>query len=333
MKSHHQWPEHWQPRSLGNSNNHPNISPLITLEKKPNEQWEPADPDQLLDALTYLKAGNWGSLQRLALQVNQDAYYPLELARSLSSLGHIELETDDEGRLIGWALAPKCLVIGASGIESFMTGSRSTKDLEWLDQVAIEVGATVYTSKTGTNLPSRVGLTGLNIDVILRLTELANDPVLQNLPGTILRESKPLHEVLHHLPIHDVGTGVSVRKFNVKTLTWEEDVYRQGETGAYQFGNWRRWYAYDDGSDLRRAEFQVVKHLAARSEGRPLISYENQISELRVPLGCELPGIYDRAATLCSGISATQHQDRPNIKVYRDVPESVAATIFNNIYG
>lgn len=332
IKPHHQWPEHWTPRSTAISTASSEIAPLLTPNKLPIGEWKPADPDQMLDTLTYLGEGNWGSFQRLALQVNQDPNYPIDLARTLSSLGHIELEVDDNWSITSWSLAPKCLVFNSSGTAAFLTGARSAIDLEWLDSLAEYSGTDVFTSATGEGIPSQVGLTNLDTESIDRMRESAGEHIYEDLSLRIALTAQPLSEAITLLPPYEISEGVSAYKFNVQTLGWEEEVYRPGQIGAYRFGRWRRWYAFDDGDVLRRAEYQVVKHLAAKSEGRPLISYENKLDELRVPLGAELPGIYDRAATLASGVPASKHPDSPWVEVYREIPENLATAIFSQLY-
>ncbi len=66
---------------------------------------------------------------------------------------------------------------------------------------------------------------------------------------------------------------------------------------------------------------QLIKHLDALAAGRPLMAYDAERSCLQVPLGADLPGLYGRAAVLCSG--------RPPEKVgrlvlYHHVPADVA---------
>jgi hypothetical protein len=70
---------------------------------------------------------------------------------------------------------------------------------------------------------------------------------------------------------------------------------------------------------------RIVKHLAALDAQASLMSYSVAERSLAVPLGCELPGILERAAVLCSA--------RPPIKLngqrrYDGVTEDVARTIW-----
>ena len=46
---------------------------------------------------------------------------------------------------------------------------------------------------------------------------------------------------------------------------------------------------------------QLIKHLAARHAGRAMLAYHPERHFLAVPLGADLPGLYGRAAVLCSG--------------------------------
>ena len=55
---------------------------------------EDADFDLLIDALTWLGGGSWDSFARLASQIDDSPWFPMEAARDLSALGHLDIELD-----------------------------------------------------------------------------------------------------------------------------------------------------------------------------------------------------------------------------------------------
>ena len=71
------------------------------------------------------------------------------------------------------------------------------------------------------------------------------------------------------------------------------------------------------------ATVQLSKHLAARRSGRALLAYSPDQQVLAVPLGADLPGLYGRAAVLCSGRLPIP-DEKQRVLLYHDVPQRVA---------
>jgi hypothetical protein len=101
------------------------------------------------------------------------------------------------------------------------------------------------------------------------------------------------------------------------------------EPGAYRVNLRGIVYFYVGHADLlsgvgRSGDARMVKHLAARDVASPLVSYSEIDRALLVPLGCELPGLLERAAVLCSGRAPQRRsgQRRYN-NIRRDVAESI----------
>src|SRR5690606_23440300 len=72
--------------------------------------------------------------------------------------------------------------------------------------------------------------------------------------------------------------------------------------------SWTWSYAVLDAELLERGmqrccDYRLVKHLAAAASGLPLISYDESQKILSVPLGAELPWLYERAVVLESGLA------------------------------
>jgi hypothetical protein len=55
-------------------------------------------------------------------------------------------------------------------------------------------------------------------------------------------------------------------------------------------------------------------------------AYHATTSSLLVPLGADLPGLYGRAAVLCSGRAPTRLSKTP-VLCYHDVPPEIAGAI------
>jgi hypothetical protein len=100
--------------------------------------------------------------------------------------------------------------------------------------------------------------------------------------------------------------------------------------GAYRIGRYAAKYFVRTGADvaagtLARASVSLAKHFAASSlTGRSLLAYASHARTLVVPLGALLPGMYERAVVLDSGVPPQKVRGR---HVYRDVSEDVATRI------
>jgi hypothetical protein len=79
---------------------------------------------------------------------------------------------------------------------------------------------------------------------------------------------------------------------------------------------------------LRRGEVRLVKYLAAAAQSRPLLAYNENQRALTVPLGAELPWLFDRAAVLCSGI---RPQRDGGLVTYFGIPSAIAAAIWSRV--
>jgi hypothetical protein len=73
------------------------------------------------------------------------------------------------------------------------------------------------------------------------------------------------------------------------------------------------------------ADFSFVKHAAAQElSGRTLMAYSERDRQLVTPLGAALPGLYERAVTLETGLPGFVQRD---FVVYRDVPGDLAGRL------
>src|SRR5690606_3837464 len=98
----------------------------------------------------------------------------------------------------------------------------------------------------------------------------------------------------------------------------------------YRVGRFASEYFYRTHGDLDDGtaaigDVYLIKHAAAADlANRPLIAWSRDSRELAVPLGASLPGLYQRAAVLCSGRAPER---RRNYMVYMSIPERVASRL------
>jgi hypothetical protein len=310
-------------------NDLPSIEPGFTPKRSPIEEWKPTNGDTLLDALTYLKKGDWKDFQTLASFVNNETYFPDQLARDLDAMGHIELQIGEDRNYVGWATAPTTLVVDSSRSAIFMTGSRSREDIQWLKWLSSEFGGSVETSGQSYGRPSWIGITKLSEEQIQNIRVEILEKLSSSVPELLLEHTEYLSSLLENLPVIEYGSQQCDR-FDPSTCKNEEYEYVPSRTGAYRFGPYKKVWAFDDGKYLRQCDWRTAKHLAAWKSKQPLIGFEKMSGQLRVPLGAELPGIFGRVATLCSGYAPIKHE---SYTLYRGVPEHIASGIFHRLYG
>jgi hypothetical protein len=71
-----------------------------------------------------------------------------------------------------------------------------------------------------------------------------------------------------------------------------------------------------------------VKHLAAAEQGKTLLKFDSESNFLSVPVGCNLPGLFGRAAVLEGGLLPHISSGR---LVYQAISEEFAEMIINKL--
>ena len=286
--------------------------------------------DDLLDALTFAQRGLWPSFHRLASQVDDAPWFPIESARLFSALGHIDLALDSVTlRPKAWAISPPTLAVLGDGRAAVLCGARWPELTDRVVEDAEAIGGITERVETE-NAPTTVLIRGLDVQDLRLVAESVRGAsplsvAVTDSAGAQLVEQLPtlgaLAASLPTTPWLDVPSEI----FDVSTGRWRS-VDHPTLPGAYRVGT-RPWtFAWRPAVDdqLRVGDSRVVKHLAGAALGRALLSYDRASQTLTTPLGAALPGLYERAAVLCSGLPPTR---RAGSVCYELVPESVADAI------
>ena len=292
------------------------------------------DYDGLLEACCTLGAGSWPQFQLLARQVSGDPWFPHEAVQLLSSLGHVDVEWDSVTVTPErWAVSPPVIVTTGPG-NAFLAGYRSSKTSSTLERL-VGQHAGAYAAFPQAEGPTSYQISGLNLESI---TEVAD---------TLSREStaqwsivdRPSRSIAYSLPaladVAKLGREASLPQgaepFDVQKAGWSATAIARGE-GLYRSNGMPRTYYLKNQDDCRRVPYRVGKHLAGVGSGRVLLAYDARTQRLECPLGAQLPGLYERAVVLASGLPP--EVDLPNRKVtYREVPNDVAQTIASRVSG
>lgn len=291
-----------------------------------------ADYDVMLDALTYARSGSWAAFSRLAKQVDSNPWFPIESARLLESLGHIEvLRGDSHVRPDSWTIAPTTVVFLPAQDHAILVGGRGSAFLSKTREVLIDLGGSMEVSRSQTG-PVRVVLRGFKCQDtadVAELLEFETDVEVRGVVGPaeiLATRLRPLSEVADCLLTFDAPQA-AIQWFHHDSNQWVR-TERVDRIGAYRFLTRPVIYGVArSGSqrDLLMADNRWAKWIAALFAGARVLGYNARERVLEARLGAGLPGLYERAAVLSSGKPPREMSDG---KIhYHDIPPKLAGLL------
>lgn len=285
-----------------------------------------------VDALVHVGGGAYSQLERVALQVEGSSLFVDTFTRALEHLGHIEVQRDARLEPDQWCMAPAYLAQLVGG-GFLLTGKWQPRVLAALAESAAEVGGRLRRESSSTGPDTFIlddvdDATANNLAVVWGVGVVseggpAGPAMLRTLPS--------LGELAFALPRIPIPGARRIRRFDPFSASWCAVPFAD-VPGAYRLdSSFASIDLYRDEHDVAAGEgaagtVHLIKHLEARRIGRPLIAYDRETRQLAVPLGADLPGLYGRAATLCSGRPPTSLPSRRCL-VYRDVPPGFAENL------
>lgn len=293
--------------------------------------------DNLLDALTFSRRGSWLEFKRLASQIDDSPWFPIESARMLSALGHIELSLDRHTmRPSSWSISPSTLALLPNGVDAILCGARWPELLERIQEDTEAIGGSVEFANNGLG-PQTIVVRHLDQQGLRLVTKSTTDALTDTLPfqfqltltekaGIKLAQQLPvLRDIAKVLPT----ISPSERQadfFDINSGKWKHNNDHAQSPGAYRITTYPWTFAWRSklNNELRVGDSRVVKYLAGADLQTPLLAYDQPNKRLIAPLGAALPGLYERAVVLCSGFlpKANKH-----LLYYESVPEVVASVI------
>jgi hypothetical protein len=301
-----------------------------TLARRiPDPQTLPQGFDLLLDALTYARAGRWPLFERLAQQISDEPWFALECGRLFSALGHVDVVVDlASGRPRAWTIRPPTLVVTAAG--AVLTGGRPQGLVNVLEEEVRSLGGElVQIAHAGA--PATIRLHGLgDYAAVEELARVARDAAGTSLAvddrgGHGLALALPrLADVAAALPAFD-WPNVETERFHFASNKW----VRESLTGpgAYRFLTRPVRFGALTDRRLVAGDSRLVKWLSAPPLEGALLAYEPRSKTLLCRLGAQLPGLYERAAVLCSGSPPEKRAD--GSVAYADVPHETATALYD----
>lgn len=304
----------------------PRTSPGIDVSRLPKVRRTIADWNVAVDALIHVGRGSLSSLERVGLQIDGSRLFVDDFMRGLEAQGDLEIKRGEKLQPDEWEISPAYLAELTNG-EYLLTGCWSRSARKELTDAAARIGGEVRAINE-TRGPTVHLLRGLAADQVEIIAAAAGVQIALAASERMLRALPPLGHLEAALPRIPMPGARRILRFEVTSASWEPTAYA-AEPGAYRLETeFMTTDVFRSVNDIDRGEAalgtpQLTKHLAARLDGRPLIASDIGRSQLVVPLGADLPGLYGRAAVLASGRLPTPVPER-RILVYHAIDTPVA---------
>ncbi|MGP5124263.1 hypothetical protein ACTXJU_15475 [Glutamicibacter ardleyensis] len=263
------------------------------------------DVRPLLDAMIYLGEGSRKDFSTLARQLEDSALFERQLLMSLEALAFIEVERDQDLEIISWESAYQCI----AGLEDdtwLMVGPWSEGLVEEVKEEIENFGGKVNMLESGPVDILRIA--GMSREVLVTAVEdYVDEGRITHRSARKLAETlPPLSKLIDDLSRVQFPFAPVYEYFLLERAEWVESeianipgLYRLPR--VFGSGYYLRTTADIEKGTGARVWAELGKHLAANILDRPLIAYDANSQQLRVPLGAELPGLYGRVAVTSSG--------------------------------
>lgn len=299
--------------------------PKVHIERLPPRVTE-VPMAACLDALIHIGGGTESAFERVATQADGSSLFTDDLLRSLEVVGQIDVQRDERCQPVHWEVPPAHLA-GLSDGRFVLRGVWSGTGMATFAEAVSQAGGSVHPLADSEKVPSWV-LSDLDEDEVLKLGAEWDVAVVPRAAETMLAALPPLSSLETTLPTIAIPTFTKAEKFHVDQAGWVSTPGIAGP-GAYRltqsFRSVTLWVDHDGAQERtgRAGSVQLVKHLAAKASGQPLLAYLQGTSTLVVPLGADLPGLYGRVAALNSG-QPPLPSPRSRALAYPNVSKSVA---------
>lgn len=273
--------------------------------------------------------GTFRVFERIAAQVEGSGLFADSYLRSQEIVGHIDVERDEWFQVTNWSSNSPTLVPIAQG-RWVLIGRKSKTSLAELERT-LGGQAKLVRSVDG-ELPKievQGQLSGLALEAQMNIQVLDRSPaqkLISSLPSLSEMETE-----LNRIVVPEYNFA---EMWNTTTASWQycADL---AHVGAYRLNSYRSIYVLRSKSDIddglvKIGNAQLVKHIANRWAGDLLCGYHSASGSVVVPLGADLPGLFGRALSLCSG-SAPRKLTKHRMLQYPAVNREVADVLFAKI--
>ena len=292
-----------------------------------------ANIDLILDALSYLHSGSWDQFKDIAHYVDDRAWFAHATLKTLAALGHVDvhLDTKQQLRPENWAISPACIVAVENG-RAVLSGYRSQALVaKIVENVHLLEGTCTQRVVSGLSVVEIINLSEASLELLAAECSSASLTVryVGRFSKRIVKALPSLSTLKASLPLLSVGKE-PLQRFDFARAVWR-DTADISSPGAYRMQWHGQTYGYVSAEDpnrgyMRVADPYVVKHLAAQDMRIALIGYDPVARTMKVPIGCNLPGLFERVAAMASGLPPTLGAD--NNLHYLDVDTQLAQELW-----
>lgn len=278
----------------------------------------PSDWDAAIDCIFHLGLGTRADLAAIARQIDNSAIFEHEFIRAMDSLGIVDLGRNDKLEISKWEVAVTALAglkDGGTALTGVWAPSVRERAYQSVNAEALvlnpESARTGYISADPFEIHRALGTrSDITVAPNAGAEILARLPHISSLTAALSTIPDPLVPGRHEA-------------FSPRENSWVAAPH--GITGALRrrsFSGTEYFVRISDDvaeARVRYAPMDVAKYTGAWMAGVSLLRYDSATESLRVPLGAPLPGLFERAAVLCSGVLPTREKETWSL-VYSEIP-------------
>lgn len=306
--------------------------PAVKVSTRKNDQ--PIDYEMLVDALCFLGQGNWARFKTIIEYWGEGTKHPRQVAHELFLLGLIDIELRPGTNSVKAWSVPQASINFIDEKLAFLAGFRSRSLVSSIRNFVQAAGGRLDVEDID-GRPPLVIIKGLDAAKLANELASLKDPLLREVLinvdagrriASACDELQGVHGAL--IPV-SIGRAKNLQRFDPARAKWTDQSEVRG-AGAYRWNDGIQCYAYRfaDGQAVA-GPYQVIKTIAASEEGLSLHMYEASNRRFLSTLGCEPPGLLERALVACSGQLPTIAK---GISSYQGISADVAAQVIKHIY-
>ena len=284
--------------------------------------------------LTFLGGGKRSSLSIVARQLEDSERFEEWFVGHLQALGFLETIRDENWTVRRWQVCSPALTQLVDG-SVLLTGGWKTEQEEAVTRAVAAQGGEVVVLSPEDHATTM--LVDVDLEALVRMLPEGMCDVVYDAGPVMLDTLPPLSSVVAGLPLREMQYNGVAEKFVPADATWEATEDRN-TPGLYRINHHHKTrYVFRTAEDVesghgRQVSSGLGKHLAARELGTALVSHDPELRLLSVPIGAALPGLYARAAVLCSGLLPTLVDEDFSLN-YGDVSEEFASALVAKLLG
>lgn len=293
---------------------------------------------QIFDALCYLKEGSFERLSTIVRAKLDEPWAPYETLKKLVGLGHIDVELDPNTlRPHAWRVADPSLVL--TGEKKFtVVGWSSHTFINQLEEVSASLGGALRVIDEQDSFPviEINGIDSENIDDFAEIVSAVSAfPIscTKRFTHKLLAALPLLSEIGLHLPKVEMPEQ-NLQFFDSEDMKWKPAGV-EIKSGSYRHDLNGIKYFYLPQDYLRSSsaflcDARLAKYFSLSKKYWKFFKYEESAEILMVPIGMELPFLYDRVAISCSGKAPKKNGNFIEYtQISREIAEGLAFKLFS----